>query len=146
MRIPESDNNTVRVFEFPLMPYYPMDLDEVSHCMQGFTETVVDAINQLHRLGFAHADIRLPNICFNDRFEAVLIDFDRAIKQRVGTATQDWVDFAAMLSPLKGRRCWTDAWDAFCALMGDGNEPDLSVLVHVRDEQTVANVLRRRAT
>ena len=135
----------IKVFIFPLVYYFPMNLDEVSLCMQGFTETVVDAINQLHQLGFTHGDIRLPNICFNDCSEAVLIDFDRAETRLPETDIRDWKDFAAMLSPLKTRRGWTGAWDAFHAPIAEGNEPDLSVLVHVQDQQTVANVLSQRA-
>ena len=34
------------------------------------------AISELHQMGFAHQDIRLPNICFSHDFKPVLIDLD----------------------------------------------------------------------
>jgi len=46
-----------------------------------FAQSVVNAIEGLHHLGFAHMDIRLPNICFDHidgSWQAVLIDLDNA--------------------------------------------------------------------
>ena len=34
------------------------------------------ALEELHLFGLAHYDIRLPNICFNENYEAVLIDLE----------------------------------------------------------------------
>ena len=38
---------------------------------------VATTIEALHRLGFVHQDVRLPNICFSRQFKPVLIYLDR---------------------------------------------------------------------
>ena len=40
-------------------------------------ESIKVALDELHELKLSHNDVRLPNICFNQQFEAVLIDLDR---------------------------------------------------------------------
>lgn len=32
----------------------------------------------MHNAGYTHLDVRLPNICFDEQYKAVSIDFDRA--------------------------------------------------------------------
>ena len=40
-----------------------------------------NALEEVHsKLGLAHMDVRLPNICFNNLYEPVLIDLDRSIE------------------------------------------------------------------
>ena len=36
----------------------------------------MEVLKELHCLGQAHYDVELPNICFNETYEAVLIDVD----------------------------------------------------------------------
>ena len=33
----------------------------------------------MHLLGYAHTDVKLPNICFSENFELKLIDFDDVV-------------------------------------------------------------------
>ena len=43
------------------------------------------ALEELHRFGFAHLDVRIPNICFarnGDDYVVKLIDLDRCVKDR----------------------------------------------------------------
>ena len=42
-----------------------------------------EALSELHSIGFAHADVRLANICFNHEYEAVLIDLDRCVRRNM---------------------------------------------------------------
>ena len=42
-----------------------------------------EALTELHGVGLSHLDIRLPNICFDIEFNAVLIDLDRSEKCNV---------------------------------------------------------------
>ena len=54
------------------------------------SEKIKAALDELHGHGFTHNDVRLPNICFSDQLDAVLIDLDRACEggtPLVGTAT-----------------------------------------------------------
>lgn len=37
------------------------------------------ALEEIHHHGFTHNDVRLDNVCFNDDYEAVLIDLDRCV-------------------------------------------------------------------
>ena len=53
----------------------PSDIKSLNGWYFPFAESVINAPDELHRLGFAHLDLRLPNICF-DRGNAVLIDLD----------------------------------------------------------------------
>ena len=115
-----------------------MTLEEVARCMKSFAETAAEAIQQLHGLGYTHGDIRLPNICFNETFEAVLIDFDRTEKSKHFQC--DWIDFGCILSSLKEERGWRD----FVSHLLQGNEPDFRFLEdqeNVQDQVTVESVL-----
>ena len=53
------------------------------------------AIQQLHRLGYHHGDIRLPNICFDSNYRAILIDFDQSSRDL--EEVEDWEDFGDLL-------------------------------------------------
>ena len=69
-------------FEFPLMTE-PLSLEDARKCYRSFACSVHDAISEFHTDGYAHLDIRLPNVCFAYNFEtlewyAVLIDLDRS--------------------------------------------------------------------
>ncbi len=55
----------------PLLPH------EAHIVIRTLVSDVHEAISELHGKGFAHCDIRLKNICFNDFGHAVLIDLDR---------------------------------------------------------------------
>lgn len=141
MKVPKN-NPKVLAFIFSKVHYQPMNVDEASQCMKSFAETVTKAIQQLHGHGFVHADIRLPNICFNERFEAVLIDLDRSMQRDKVTAGTDWHDFGSILTSLTGSH--VQAWKDFVKRIQEGHEPDINVLGKVPDQDTVEIVLRRR--
>ena len=56
-----------KFFEYP---------DDAASCLPTLIEGVILAIESLHAAGYAHLDIRLPNICFRADGTAVLIDLD----------------------------------------------------------------------
>ena len=67
----------VEYFKFPKL-LKPLTEEEAKECLMCFAKGVFAAIKQLHEDGYAHLDIRLPNICIDPvTFEPVLIDLDR---------------------------------------------------------------------
>ena len=57
----------------------PLDIKSIRCCFNSFAVSVQSAVEELHRLGFAHLDLRVPNICFekiDGQWQAVLIDLD----------------------------------------------------------------------
>ena len=69
--------NMISIFEFDAQPHQPLTQNEVSLCLENFIEQAVKALTELHEIGYAHCDVRLPNFCFSNEYEAMLIDFDR---------------------------------------------------------------------
>ena len=112
-----------------------MKLEEVARCMKSFAETAAEAIQQLHGLGYTHGDIHLPNICFNEKFEAVLIDFDRT--EMCEHFKRDWRDFGRILVSLKEEEVWNVHWRDFVSNLLEGNEPEFRVL---EDQENVHQV------
>ena len=67
-------------FRYQNVPHNPMSDTEVKKCLREFYSRVHTALENVHKeLKLAHMDIRLNNICFNDRFQPILIDFDRSL-------------------------------------------------------------------
>ena len=54
-----------------------MNGQEARRCLIDFVPRVRESLIQLHNLGYAHLDVRLPNICFTPDGDVRLIDFDR---------------------------------------------------------------------
>lgn len=69
-------------FSFPLL-HPPLDISSARKCFSSFAISTLRALEALHEAGFAHLDVRLPNICFkevNCEWHAVLIDIDHAME------------------------------------------------------------------
>ncbi len=60
------------------MAYDPMTPEESTECLLCLIKEVVIALDEMHKFGFAHNDVQLPNICFDASFRVILIDLDRA--------------------------------------------------------------------
>ena len=62
----------------------PLLRNEVSTCLIDFVARTALALQELHEYGFAHLDVRIPNICFskeknmNGEYDVKLIDLDRS--------------------------------------------------------------------
>ena len=54
-----------------------MNGQEAKKCLIDFVPRVRESLIQLHNFGYAHLDVRLPNICFTPDGDVRLIDFDR---------------------------------------------------------------------
>lgn len=52
-------------------------MEAAKRCLRSVLEKIQIAIDELHKFGFAHLDIRLENVCFDKELNAVLIDLDR---------------------------------------------------------------------
>ena len=58
----------------------PLHKREVAQCLYEFMMQTATALEELHDLGFAHLDVRIPNICFaqiGGKYIVKLIDLDR---------------------------------------------------------------------
>ena len=76
--VPETD-----IFAYPKVVYGPLDRLWARQCLRTLVKKIHKALSELHGKGFAHADIRLLNICFNCDYEAVLIDLDRCVSRNM---------------------------------------------------------------
>ena len=66
-----------RFFRYNRVAFSPLLCSEAASCLYDLVLKVKQALQSLHELGWTHQDVRLPNICFNESFDAVLIDLDR---------------------------------------------------------------------
>ena len=61
---------------------HPLRKDQVKTCLLDFMTRTAIALQELHKNGFAHLDVRIPNICFakdkdDGKYMVKLIDLDR---------------------------------------------------------------------
>ena len=63
--------------KYSKLPYGLLDRLQAGKLLKTFVEKVDLALTELHNMGIAHSDVRLPNICFNHQYDAVLIDMER---------------------------------------------------------------------
>ena len=73
-----------RFYSFPAqLP--PLSTAEVSMCLIDFMVRTALALQELHGFGYAHLDVRIPNICFSKEknaegeYDVKLIDLDRCV-------------------------------------------------------------------
>ena len=69
------------LYQYAKVKFSPLDVLSAYKCLNDLVHSIKAALNQLHALGFAHNDIRLPNICFDTEYRAVLIDLDRVTRR-----------------------------------------------------------------
>ena len=67
-------------FVFPAVKYNNLSKAIAKTCLGELADGIARGLNTLHDLGFAHLDVRLPNVCVGEDFKVKLIDFDRATK------------------------------------------------------------------
>ena len=58
------------------IPYGLLTDDEAKSCCAELVTKMENVFNSLESAGIWHSDVHLPNICFNDSYTPVLIDFD----------------------------------------------------------------------
>ena len=67
-------------FVFHAVKYNNLSKAIAKTCLGELAGGIVEGLKTLHDLGFAHLDVRLPNVCVSADFEVKLINFDRATK------------------------------------------------------------------
>ena len=70
--------NNEYIFTYSKVPHGSLSPDSAHRFLRAFGEKVNEALTKLQGVGLSHLDIRLPNICFESEFNAVLIDLDRS--------------------------------------------------------------------
>ncbi len=80
-----------RIFELDKIYYYvfdmlkgPLSRELARLYVRDLAFSVWLALCEFHSFGYAHLDVRLENICYNDNNEAVLIDLDHAVNVNDG--------------------------------------------------------------
>ena len=64
-------------FKYRGIPYGPLTTKEARSCLYDLVPKLVQVLKSLHDGGWAHQDIRLDNICFDQQYMPVFIDLDR---------------------------------------------------------------------
>ena len=68
---------TRTVFSYKKVPYGPLNRVQAHKSLKTLSAKICAALEELHGFGSAHGDVRLPNVCFNSSYEAVLLDMER---------------------------------------------------------------------
>ena len=64
-------------FYYTKIKHNPMTPNEAAGCLGHFMRELCGTLCILHDKDFAHLDLRLENICFDDNDKLVLVDLDR---------------------------------------------------------------------
>ena len=62
-------------FYYPKIKYDPLRAEELEQCLCQFIQAVFEVIESIHSHRIRHKDVWIPNICFNQDYCPVLIDF-----------------------------------------------------------------------
>lgn len=66
---------------YPKVKYANLPVELARHCIGDLVMQVCTAVKHMHTvLQYCHRDLRLENICFNEKYEVVLIDLDRCCR------------------------------------------------------------------
>ena len=64
-------------YEFDAQDEPPLNRDDAANCLGDLVKQLVSILERMHKLGWAHLDIHLSNICFTREGQVKLIDLDR---------------------------------------------------------------------
>ena len=64
-------------YKYRGIPNDPLTFPEAQSCLYDLVPKLVQVIESFHQNGWAHQDIRLENICFDEDCMPVFIDLDR---------------------------------------------------------------------
>ena len=64
-------------YEFDTQDEPPLNREDAASCLGDLVKQLVSILERIHKLGWAHFDIHLPNICFTREGQIRLIDLDR---------------------------------------------------------------------
>ena len=71
-----AEDNPYVIYSYEKVPYGPLSINEVSECLKNLLLSIKEALDELHSCSLRHNDLRLPNVCFNSEYKAILIDLD----------------------------------------------------------------------
>ena len=92
------------LFKYEKVHNSPLEVKDASKVLQTLAEKIKAALDELHEQGFMHCAVRLPNICFNEQLDAVLIDVDRACRTNNGVTRLVGVVDSCMYRVPRGAR------------------------------------------
>ena len=113
--VPEVMVEDTRMFKYTRVSYSPLNRVQAHRCLRTLVVKINEALVELHGIGFSHSDIRLPNICFNCNYDAVLIDLDRC---------EPWNQFPKAVSCFAGKSCMYEMPEAIGAVQFNGKHMD----------------------
>ena len=70
----KPDEHGFHVYQYNKIVYGAMTNEEAFKCLKALISSIKFALDGLHKLGLSHNDVRLPNICFNEQYNSILID------------------------------------------------------------------------
>ena len=79
---------TLFFMKYEKVTHCPLTVDEASKCLKALVQQLHEAIQAFHDEGWAHADIRLPNVCFDASYRPILIDLDRSVQKHQRVAAK----------------------------------------------------------
>lgn len=127
----------VRIIYFLLLSYggTKLAVPEDPKTRKRIVDSVISILDQMHRLGVAHADIRLPNVLQSPAGEVTIVDFDQAsILSKTSRRAM------SALSPNKRRRLLED--DALgSSTASDGSREAALHRAKMREDKSNAQTL-----
>lgn len=73
--VPEL-GHLIHEFKYSKVPYGPLTVGKARKCLYTILVKINTALEQLHQFGVAHNDVRLENICFSHKLDAIFIDLE----------------------------------------------------------------------
>ena len=74
----EQCDATNQVFRYKKVKYDPLSYQDAEKCLYELLQKLLIICELLSNKGIIHNDVRVPNICFDEQYEPILIDFDNA--------------------------------------------------------------------
>ena len=121
----EQCNTTKKVFCYKKVKYDPMSYQDAEKCLYELLQGLFKVCGVLSNKGIIHNDVRVPNICFNEEYELVLIDFDNAEFREVVPPQADLQVFANDLIEHSKQTCITSNKFLLKLRDGEGELADL---------------------
>ena len=129
-----------KVFEYKKVKHNLLNYLEAEKCLYPLLKQLYSVCDKLSNINLFHTDVRLPNICFNERYNIVLIDFDQAVDE--SQLTDELSIFASDL--IRNSRSWIKS-DQFLVKLSKGEWCE-HLLEHIRAHcsTTIEEVIKAR--
>ena len=83
--LPNHNPKIRDVMVFDALKYQPLERDQAKRCLKELVCKIGRVLIDVHTtFEMAHLDVRLPNICFDDNYQPILIDPDRMCRSKTG--------------------------------------------------------------